>query len=253
MKLRAVGFDLWETLVTNSPEATELQRVLRTARVAETLAAHRQQVPPELVDAAYRRTWEQCHELYWSRDLDVPTRRQIEILLAALELTSTHELAEALERAYAEAILDHLPAVVEGAREALEWCRSRSLRVGLVSNTGRTPGSVLRTVLQRLGLEERIDVMVFSNEVGACKPSEKIFGRLLEDLGTEPVETVFVGDNLEADVAGAQLLGMRGVHFDPPVKGTAFAPHGGRHPEQVPWAKVTSLGDLPRILEERLG
>jgi putative hydrolase of the HAD superfamily len=160
-------------------------------------------------------------------------------------------LAE-LEHAYATAALEVLPATVEGAAETLAALKSRGFGVGLISNTGRTPGSVLRSILGELGLASSIDVMVFSNEHGHCKPVPSIFEELRRGLGVRYEEMVFVGDNLYADVHGAKRCGMRAVHFDPPVRGTAVAPHIEHGLEIVADARVTSLGDLVPIIERMM-
>src|SRR5438128_2230621 len=69
--VRAVAFDLWETLITNTPEiarahsrrrVNDLERVLRERAIA---------VDQERLHHAYRKSWERCHELYWSADVDV--------------------------------------------------------------------------------------------------------------------------------------------------------------------------------------
>jgi len=93
--------------------------------------------------------------------------------------------------------------------------KARGYRLGLISNTGRTPGSALREVLDELDLAQHIDAMVFSNEHGVCKPRTSIFAALREALGVDYGETLFVGDNLYVDVHGAQRAGMRAVHFIP--------------------------------------
>jgi putative hydrolase of the HAD superfamily len=96
--------------------------------------------------------------------------------------------------------------------------KERGFAIGLISNTGRTPGSVLRQILDRLGLAPSIDAMVFSNEHGQCKPQRSIFDALRRALGVEYDEMVFVGDNLYVDVFGAQRCGMRAVHFVPAAR-----------------------------------
>jgi FMN phosphatase YigB (HAD superfamily) len=60
---------------------------------------------------------------------------------------------------------------------------------------------------------------------------------------------LFVGDNLFVDVHGAQSCGMRAVHFDPPARGTAVAPHIEHGLEIVADARVTSLAELVRVIE----
>jgi putative hydrolase of the HAD superfamily len=243
--LRAVAFDLWETLITDTPELSRQQERLRLTRMEEILAAHGHGALADRIEHAYRALWHRCQDLYWSLDLDVPCRRQIEHFLEELQLEVRDEgMLEALEDAYAGAALEILPQTVDGAESLLADLQSRGLRVGLISNTGRTPGSVLRAILEALGLAQHIDVMVFSNEHGQCKPQASIFEELRRGLGVEYGEMMFVGDNLYVDVHGAQRLGMRAVHFDPPSRGTAIAPPVEHGLEIVADARITRLPDL---------
>ncbi|HEX7151984.1 MAG TPA: HAD family hydrolase [Thermoanaerobaculia bacterium] len=250
--LKAIAFDLWETLITDTPELSRRQERLRISRMEEILAAEGHGALADRIEHAYRTLWHRCQDLYWSADRDVPCRRQIEHFLEALglghESLDERTLAD-LEHAYASAALEVLPATVPDARETLAAIKERGFGVGLISNTGRTPGSVLRDILDRLALAGSIDVMVFSNEHGHCKPTPSIFEELRRGLGVRYDELVFVGDNLYADVHGAQRCGMRAVHFDPPVRGTAVAPPFDHGLTIVPDARVTRLAELPAVLD----
>ncbi len=90
----------------------------------------------------------------------------------------------------------------------LEALRERGLALGLVSNAF-DPAELLHRDLERLGIAERVDVALFSSEVGRRKPDPEIFRRALAALGVEPAETLFVGDTLATDIAGASALGLR--------------------------------------------
>jgi len=92
----------------------------------------------------------------------------------------------------------------------LDSLRTRGLRLGIVSNAF-DPGWLLRRDLEEMGLVERLDVIVFSSEVGKRKPDPSIFRAALEPLGASPEETIFVGDRLYEDVRGAGELGMTTV------------------------------------------
>jgi HAD superfamily hydrolase (TIGR01509 family) len=92
----------------------------------------------------------------------------------------------------------------------LDSLRERGLRLGLVSNAF-DPGWLLRRDLEQMGLAERLDVAVFSSEVGKRKPHPAIFERALRELEISPERALFVGDSLAADVAGAKALGMTAV------------------------------------------
>jgi putative hydrolase of the HAD superfamily len=89
----------------------------------------------------------------------------------------------------------------------LESLRGRGLKTGLVSNAVDPP-DLLHRDLQRFGVAERLDVAVFSSEVGWRKPHPAVFERALDRLGVEPASTLFVGDTLATDIAGASALGM---------------------------------------------
>src|SRR5258708_20301319 len=131
----------------------------------------------EAIEQAYRRLWRRCHDLYWSADRDVPCRRQIDHFLEALELepgSFGEQTLVALEDAYANAAIDVLPELVTGADEVMRGLKSRGYCLGLISNTGRTPGSALREVLRLLAIGPAIDAMVFSNEHGHSKPIPSI-------------------------------------------------------------------------------
>ena len=89
----------------------------------------------------------------------------------------------------------------------LEALRDRDLRVGLVSNAFDPP-HLLHRDLEQMGVAQRLDVAVFSSEVGWRKPHPAIFERALEAIGVDPEATLFVGDTLATDVAGAKAFGM---------------------------------------------
>lgn len=240
--LRAIAFDLWETLITNPPDLTHTHKQIRLARMSTILGQ-----PVEKIEGPYREVWDRCQDLYWSRDKDVPCRTQIDHFLEAMELELDEPSTQALEEAYAFAVLEALPTVVPGAPEVLRDLRSGGYRLGLVSNTGRTPGYALRTILDRLGLQ--FDAALFSNEHGECKPQRSIFEALRDSLGVRFDEMLFVGDNLYADVHGAMQCGMAAIHFEPAQRGTAVAPPVDHDHVIEPDATINDLRDLLPAIE----
>lgn len=251
--IRAIGFDLWETLITDTPELAKRQEELRIAGVTRVLRETGHERDGAAIRSAYHELWTRCHDLYWSNDLDIPTRRQIVHFLEALGIdpaSIAEELLAKMDHAYGVPALEILPATVDGALDTLGKLTAGGYAIGVVSNTGRTPGSVLRPVLERLGFAGLIHTMVFSNEHGVCKPQRSIFDTLCEGLALTPGEVVFVGDNLYCDVYGAQQCGMMGVHFNPEVKGLAVAPPTAHEIEIVPDATIERLQELPAAVAD---
>jgi putative hydrolase of the HAD superfamily len=241
--IKAIAFDLWETLITNSHEATRAHGPLRLERMARILST-----TPQSIERAYRDVWDRCQEFYWSADKDVPCRRQIELFVEALQLEPDEATMQALEDAYANVLVEVLPSIVPGADEVLSEL-SKRFKLGLISNTGRTPGYALRKILDRLDLARFFDAMVFSNEHGECKPQRSIFDSLRHSLGVDFNEMIFIGDNVYADVYGAQRCGMLAVHFAPQQRGTAVAPDVDHGMTIQPHATIFDLRELPVAID----
>ena len=84
--LKSVSFDLWETLITDTPALSREQERLRLTRMEEILAAGGYAALADRIEHAYRALWHRCQELYWSADKDVPCRTQIEHFLEELQI-----------------------------------------------------------------------------------------------------------------------------------------------------------------------
>lgn len=102
-------------------------------------------------------------------------------------------------------------SVLASAQALLDSLRARGLRTGVVANAWPDPARILRGDAEAFGLAERLDVLVFSEDVGTRKPAPEIFLHACRELGVEPFDTMFVGDNLATDVQGAADVGMTTV------------------------------------------
>jgi HAD superfamily hydrolase (TIGR01509 family) len=102
-------------------------------------------------------------------------------------------------------------SVLASAQALLDSLRTRGIKTGLVANSWPDPGRVLRADAEAFGLAERLDVLVFSEELGVRKPAAEIFLHACRQLQVEAGATMFVGDNLVTDVQGAADVGMTTV------------------------------------------
>jgi putative hydrolase of the HAD superfamily len=214
--LKAVTFDLWQTLLLDTPEGLRQARADRTRGIHEVLARHGIGVGIAAVNRAYDAVGARLEEI-WVTRRDVGSPGQVRILLECLgvdgAVSPEGALMDALDEAYCLPILSALPLVHAGAAEALRLLHSQGLSLGLVCNTGRTPGKMIRVVLDRVGLAPYLSVLSFSDDVGLRKPHPEIFHRTLSALGVAPAEAAHVGDDVTTDVAGARGVGMRAIHL----------------------------------------
>lgn len=80
--------------------------------------------------------------------------------------------------------------------------------VGLLSNAMPS----LKRIFDNAGLLELFDTAVISCEIGAQKPSEKMYATICELMEVAPGDCIFV-DDLTANLEGAEKYGMTGVHM----------------------------------------
>lgn len=80
--------------------------------------------------------------------------------------------------------------------------------VGLLSNAMPS----LRRIFDNAGLLELFDDAVISCEIGAQKPSEKMYATICERMEVEPGDCIFVDDTI-ANIEAAEKFGMQGVHM----------------------------------------
>lgn len=78
------------------------------------------------------------------------------------------------------------------------------------------------------------------------KPSPHFFALALNDLNLSAAEVVMIGDDIEADIIGAQRMDIRGVL----VRTGKFAPADLARTDVKPWKVLNSIVDIPSLLEE---
>jgi putative hydrolase of the HAD superfamily len=225
--VKAVTFDFWETLVQDSAENLRRQRRLRIEALHRAVRRAGCELEESLVVEAYDRSERVLTESFWSQDRDPRIEEQVRLVLEIIspsvcEAMPSAHFEEALA-GYIEPVLLLPPALSPGADEAVRELAARGIALGIVSNTGRTPGIILRKILERYDLLRHFTVISYSDEVGYRKPDAEIFRRTLAGLAIEPRHAAHVGDNPIADVQGAQGIGMRGIHFA--AAGTPGAAH----------------------------
>ena len=101
----------------------------------------------------------------------------------------------------------------EDAVATLDLLRSNGFRTGLITNG---PQDMQRDKIGRFDLERRFDVIVIEGEFGQGKPHAGVFLHAMEAVGANPEEAWHVGDNLYADISGAQKAGIHAawIHRD---------------------------------------
>jgi putative hydrolase of the HAD superfamily len=206
--IKAVFFDLYNTLVTYDPPREEIE--------AKILKDFGIEVTPE----ALRRPILTADDFIYQEHARLPfSKRSKEETTALYIQYHGMVLKEAGLEAPKELIIGILGkwmnfklkmVFFDDVIPALSNLKERGLILGLISNVDRD----IAPLYQELGLSDWLQVMVTSQEAGFNKPHPEIFQAALKQAGVKPAEAVYVGDQYQTDVLGANKVGMLGVLLD---------------------------------------
>jgi putative hydrolase of the HAD superfamily len=205
--ITTVLFDLDDTL---HDDTTAYRGAARVA--AEMVARERAVDVQELVDAydgAAMGFWSALSAEHLTRAIGDERVRMWYDALYQLGIDD-RALAERAAQAYVEARASIL-ALSPGARDVLVALRERGCKLGLVTNGF---AATHHDKIDRLGLRGLMDAFFLADEVGMVKPDPELFRHACRELGSEPADTVMVGDRYDRDVLGALEAGLFTVLID---------------------------------------
>lgn len=236
---QAITFDLWETLIADSKTLDKKRAFYRVERTHHILGRAGFDVSRKELELAHQAVWESCRKK-WERARDISFDDQVKLflnlagpgLVKALQSAVIREIGEH----YAKAVLLYPPRMIKGADRVLRELKNEGYKIGLICNTGRTPGFVLRKLLTRYRLLKYFNVALFSDETIVRKPDSKIFRQALKTLNCHPSRALHVGDDLKNDVQGALKAGMKVVWIEQA---------GQRAPARI--KRIKSVAGLPRL------
>jgi putative hydrolase of the HAD superfamily len=76
------------------------------------------------------------------------------------------------------------------------------------------PSDGQRDKVKALALDQHIQYLYISEEIGLSKPDPSVFEYVLQELKAAPSEVVMVGDSVEGDIKGAEEAGIEAVLID---------------------------------------
>ncbi|MFT6548939.1 MAG: putative hydrolase of the HAD superfamily [Acidimicrobiales bacterium] len=235
-KIRAVTFDLWNTLLTSSPGAVEI----RSRFWSEVIDERGLEIDADLLHGTLSMLPDRFDEEWRAGRQYGPTEALADCFTAFGDRL-TSEDRDALAAAFEAASYELKVAPVADAADVLSAVAATGVAVGIISDTALATGRHLRTYLDAYGILQHVTFAAFSDEVGVYKPDPAIFAAALDGLGIgDPATAAHVGDLKRTDVAGARAMGMSTVRF----RGVVDDPEDGAEADHV----IDRLADLPRVL-----
>ena len=113
----------------------------------------------------------------------------------------------------ADAYIQELPFdnhLFEGAVEILDYLILK-YKLHIITNGFE---EVQHKKLKNSGIDHYFSTVTTSEEVGLKKPNPKVFLTALNKANSFPTQSVMIGDSLEADILGANNIGMQTIFYN---------------------------------------
>ncbi len=231
--LKAITFDLWNTLFQNKSYSR-----IRKGLIKKFLAKNGLKISNTKLHKVYNNNFnflsptlknEQFKHIY--------TQARLNHMFEELRFEVDPETINEIKDEFEILMLSSPPILRKGIIYTLTNLSS-DYRIGMISNTGITPGKIIREVLKEYNILNFFEVTVFSDETGFYKPHPIAFKTALSQLDCSPRDAMHVGDLLETDIRGAINYEMQAVWIR--------APQTYNPSEIVPDYEIS---ELPEILE----
>lgn len=222
MAIRAIIFDLDDTLYDESEYVNQAFENT-AAYLAEKTGM------PERKETFHRRMLELTEEygrgrvfdrLCEEEDVNFPVRQLVEVYRGTRPVLKLYPDAERL----------------------LQKLEERGMKTGLITDGC---GKVQHEKIAALGLEERMDGVIVTDDFGICKPQTAVYEKCLEILDCAPQEAAYIGDNPRKDFYGARQLGMKTLRI---VREKGMCVRTSAEPEWEADHCIRSLDELMETL-----
>jgi 2-haloalkanoic acid dehalogenase type II len=200
--IKAVLFDLGNTLVkTWIPELT-YEKVLASLGIRRSVEEIRQalaKTEEEFKLHKYRLTYGKVpYKEYWDR--------WDSLVLKHLGVSENRRLVREIQTRW----FDHADCeIYPDVKHTLSKLKQRGLKTGLISTAYEED---IDAISKKAGLETSLfDIVIGANTIKEEKPHPDVFKCALEKLNVKPEETLFIGDNIDADYRGAENVGIHAL------------------------------------------
>ena len=206
--IKAVFFDLYHTLLGYDPPREELQAgVLQDFGIA---------VKPEVLRRPMMVADEYIYREHSRVSLGKRTKEEQMAVWAQYERILLQEAGIEADDQLILGLLGQMrqfelkQVLFDDVLPALTELRKRGLILGLISNVDQD----ISALLEKLELTAWLQVVVTSQHTGFNKPSPEIFQEAVKRAGVQASEALYVGDQYQIDVVGANRAGMKGILID---------------------------------------
>jgi len=184
---------------------------------------------------------------YQQREIDLVEASMVTVLCSVFDEYGIESMSDAFVK---EALLSFYSIsqeqwfIEDDSIATLEYLKDNNYRLAILSNAGDDDDVMM--LVKNAQLTSYFEHVITSAKVGFRKPDPRIYQELLNLMDVPASRAAMVGDTLNADIKGAQNVGIYSIW----IKRRADRSENWEHENKIiPDATISVLGELPLLLE----
>lgn len=210
MSLKVITIDFWNTLFDSS--GGKHRNALRYHTIMEEIGELGASVSNEDFDNALQASWEFFNNIWINHQRTPKPVETIEFFWSFLKLPYSRKSIDKVTQVFSDSIIHYPPKLMTNVATSLPVLASK-YRLGIVSDTGFTPGVTLQRLMQDHGILDYFTSFSFSDETGVSKPHPDAYQKVLREFSVSSTEALHIGDIEKTDIKGAKGLNMMAIKF----------------------------------------
>ncbi|MBY9018098.1 MAG: HAD family hydrolase [Candidatus Lokiarchaeota archaeon] len=213
--IKAITFDLWNTLFENISYSD-----IRLDMISDIIRKRDGNLSFDKINESYESNFffmahkeklNNIHHIY-TKSRFVNLLNDLNVKMSNIEIKDIVGKLECI-------MLSSPPPLKPNVKKTLELLNTH-YKIGLISDTGITPGRILKQALEHHEILHIFDTLIFSDELGVYKPHYLPFQTALKNLAVSAEMSIHVGDLIDTDIVGAKNYNMRAiwVNDEPDIK-----------------------------------
>lgn len=210
MNIKLVTIDFWNTLYDSSNN--EKRDEYRNNSLIEIASKYNKFLTDKEIGGAISETWRYFGH-HWKVNHRTPNAKEcVTHLFSDLGFKHIDSDIEYVTNVFINSVAKHPPVLLEDAKDTVLEL-SKHFKIALISDTGFSPGRILKQVIEQDEMLNCFDYFSFSNETGVSKPHKRAFLMPLHTLKIAAKNAIHIGDIENTDILGAKKVGMHAIRF----------------------------------------
>lgn len=208
--IKVITVDFWNTLFDSHDG--NIRNDARLKVLLSTLKDLEFEIDFNKFDEVVRRSW-QYYSMIWETEFRTPNAEElINFVWNEMNFDKNPKAIDYIVKFFEKSIIYFPPNLLPNAKDVI--CKlSQKYKLAIVSDTGFSPGIVMRELMDTVEILKYFSAFSFSDETGVAKPHPKAFDTILKELDCMPEEALHIGDIERTDICGARDIGMRAIKY----------------------------------------